>query len=195
MHGTTFLPGDDLVPASAVLASSTLAVVVTMAAFVICGAFLLAATTFLTAESRPSESVPVATQSKVEDSTTEDSEPASRKSANSIEIPYERDKKIGYVQSTDVAAVRADGHYSHLYTRDGIRFCPWSITETEKRLTASGFHRTHRSYLVNINVVASFEKRKETGICGFENFPQLSTVPVSRNRVIGLLEVLDPALH
>ncbi len=108
-----------------------------------------------------------------------------------VKIPFEKDKKIGFVMSNDIAAIRADGHYSHLYTSDGVRFCPWSITESEKRLADQGFHRTHRSYLVNIEAVARFEKRKETGICVFENTPQLSTVPVSRNRVIGLVEVLE----
>lgn len=197
MHGTKFLPGNDFVPASAVLASSTLAVIVTMASFVICGAFLLAATTFLTAESAAADLQSGTTASVEDDLVLVDESPsaAELQSPVSIDIPFERDKQIGYVQSADVAAIRADGHYSHLYTRDGIRFCPWAITEAEKRLASGGFHRTHRSYLVNIKAVAGFEKRKETGICAFENFPQLTTVPVSRNRVIGLLEVLDPALH
>ncbi len=194
MHGTKFLQSDDFVPASAVLASSTLAVIVTMASFIICGAFLLAATTFLTAQPAIIQSQPVAALPAEDSAVANGSPPApQQKPAESIDIPFERDKKIGYVQSADVAAIRADGHYSHLYTRDGVRFCPWAITEAENRLAASGFHRTHRSYLVNISAVVEFERRKETGICVFENFPQLSSVPVSRNRVIGLLEVLDPA--
>ena len=110
--------------------------------------------------------------------------------ANSLEIPYEQNKKVGFANSGSVAAIRADGHYTHLYTRAGVRFCPWSITEAEKRLAAVNFHRTHRSYLVNIAEVASFEKRKDSGVCLFQDYPRLSSVPVSRNRVIGLTDVL-----
>lgn len=220
MHGTKFTRSTDFVPESAVLATSTLAVIVTVAAFVICGSFLLAATTFITSEATADVGLPVKTelvsdQPQVARLLPEDSgrnstgiypgeshpkpdlnladhvptDPAGNPLV--VKIPFERDKKIGFTMSDDIAAIRADGHYSHLYTRDGIRFCPWSITEAEKRLADSGFHRTHRSYLVNVSAVASFEKRRETGICVFENYPQLSTVPVSRNRVIGLLDVLD----
>lgn len=103
-----------------------------------------------------------------------------------IKIPFERDKKIQFVHSAEVGAIRADGRYTHFYTSSGTFFCPWSITEAEKRLTNTGFYRTHRSYLVNLAKVSGFEKRKDAGVCLFENFPQLSSVPVSRKRVLAL---------
>ena len=109
-----------------------------------------------------------------------------------IEIPYEQSKKISFALSKEVAAIRADGHYTHLYTSEGVRFCPWSITEAEQRLVSSGFHRTHRSYLVNIESVVRFEKSGETGKCLFDSIPQLSSVPVSRNRIKVLADVLEP---
>lgn len=218
MHGTHFIRSTDFVPESAVLATSTLAVIVTVAAFVICGSFLLAATTFLTSISNNSQHVIPTSPAPLPQGPPTDKQNVNEAVENSIEanpqtpepdpvagvvvttvddpqvvkIPFERDKKIGFAMSDNVAAIRADGHYSHLYTRDGIRFCPWSIAEAEKRLGDSGFHRTHRSYLVKVSAVSRFEKRRETGICIFEDYPQLSTVPVSRNRVIGLLDVLGP---
>ena len=67
-----------------------------------------------------------------------------------------------------------------------------SITEAEQRLVSSGFHRTHRSYLVNIESVVRFEKSGETGKCLFDSIPQLSSVPVSRNRIKVLADVLEP---
>ncbi len=216
MNGTQFMRRADFVPESAVLATGTLAVIVTVAAFVICGSFLLAATTFLTSTAVPDSKVlgqpelppelslpsrlvsenaaELIQQQPVFNSDTgpEDSGPEDLGDEPlSVKIPFERDKKTGFAMSDDIAAIRADGHYSHLYTRDGIRFCPWSITEAETHLADSGFHRTHRSYLVNIAAVSGFEKRRETGVCLFENYPQITTVPVSRNRVIGLLDVLD----
>lgn len=120
------------------------------------------------------------------------SEQNSAASADStVQIPFEKNKKIGYLDATEVAAARADGHYTQIYTKTGVQFCPWSITEAESKLAGHGFHRTHRSYLVNINAVDNFEKRKDTGVCLFQNFPKLTSVPVSRNRVISLLQVLD----
>lgn len=215
MHGTHFEPTSNPVPPdSVVLASGTLAVVVTVAVFVICGSFLLAATTFLTSPDpvAAAESVDVNPQPLQQmagnrssaPKTPEGHQPAIDGTADTelsaepvplrqpaVEIPFEKDKQIGFAPSDDVAAIRADGHYTHLYTRQGTRFCPWSITEAENQLSDAGFHRTHRSYLVNVRAVAGFEKRKETGICRFENIPQLATVPVSRNRIVALTSVLD----
>ena len=110
---------------------------------------------------------------------------------DSFQIPYEKDRKIQYLTASEVAVARADGHYTQLYTDAGILFCPWSIKEEANKLTELGFHRTHRSYLVNISAIDSFEKRGETGVCLFKNYPKLESVPVSRNRIMGLIEVLE----
>ena len=110
-----------------------------------------------------------------------------------LRIPYERNKKVSFVDCLDVGAIRADGRYTHLYTPYGVFFCPWSITEAEKRLSAGPFYRSHRSYLVNVSKMAAYEKRKDSGICLFEGYEQLTKVPVSRTRVAGLLELLGLA--
>ena len=101
----------------------------------------------------------------------------------SVKIPYEQQKQILFVESCDVGAIRADGRYTQLYTRDGVKFCPWSITEAQKRLIGARFYRSHRSYLINIAAVESFEKQRDSGVCRFEGFTQLTHVPVSRARV------------
>ncbi|MFK7889794.1 MAG: MHYT domain-containing protein [Granulosicoccus sp.] len=110
-----------------------------------------------------------------------------------IRIPYERNKKVQFVTSADVGAIRADGRYTHLYTQSDVLFCPWSITEAEKRLVGLPFYRTHRSYLVNLDNMASYEKRKESGVCKFLGYEKLTKVPVSRTRVAGLLELIGLA--
>jgi len=114
-------------------------------------------------------------------------------SASSVRIPYERNKKIMFVDSGEIAAIRADGRYTQLYTQAGVCFCPWSITEAEKRLLNTRFYRSHRSYLVNVQVLSSFEKRKDSGVCLFDGYEQISSVPVSRTRVSGLMELLGLA--
>lgn len=201
MIGTEFSTDPAYNEQSIALDQSTLAIVVTIAAFCICGAFLLAASTFVPhrvadptdvgiedmAEraNRDTDSVPTA--SFLSDPKTEapvnDAVPPLR-------IPYEEHKQIVFVPSDEVGAVRADGRYTQLYTRNGVKFCPWSITEAEKRLGEHGFYRSHRSYLINVQAVAGFQKNRESGVCRFEGFTQLENVPVSRARVGDLVEEL-----
>ncbi len=107
-----------------------------------------------------------------------------------VRIPFERNKHIEFVLGSEVAAIRADGRYTHLYTQEGVRFCPWSIAEAEKRLTRESFFRSHRSYLVNLQKVDVFEKNRDAGLCRFGGYPQLSSVPVSRARVANLQQLL-----
>ncbi len=107
-----------------------------------------------------------------------------------VKIPYEEHKRIIFVPSDEVATIRADGRYTQLYTRDGMKFCPWSISEAEKRLRGAQFYRSHRSYLINIQAVTGFEKNRDAGVCQFDGFAQLGNVPVSRARVGDLVQEL-----
>gem|GEM_PF-123219 len=107
-----------------------------------------------------------------------------------VKIPYEENKRIIFVPSDEVATIRADGRYTQLYTRDGVKFCPWSISEAEKRLSGAQFYRSHRSYLINIQAVTGFEKNRDAGVCQFDGFTQLGNVPVSRARVGDLVQEL-----
>lgn len=138
---------------------------------------------------KPVEPIDIAeTAQIIEDGNSEFEFPAGQ-----VRIPYERNKKILFVDSSEVAAIRADGRYTQLYTLQGICFSPWSITEAENRLLGTQFYRSHRSYLINVQVLTSFEKRKDSGVCLFDGFEQISSVPVSRTRVFGLMELLGLA--
>ncbi len=204
MLGTTFHHNESFKPLPVAMANHTLAISVTIASFVICGAFLLATTGFVTQKSAGSgplvESEVGADKGVLPDTPAKaivENVPAdaatveSGSAADSLQVPFEKNKKVGYVGVEEIAAARADGHYTQIYTKSGVHFCPWSITEAEAKLAQHGFCRTHRSYLVNINAVDDFQKRKEAGVCLFSEYPNLSSVPVSRNRVISLLAVLD----
>ena len=94
-----------------------------------------------------------------------------------------------FVDWVDVAAIRAEGHYTQIYTREGRFFSAWSITEAEKRLARSDFVRAHRSYLINPAHVSGFERLKDTGVCYF-SYPELAKVPVSRSRLKPVRDIL-----
>ena len=107
-----------------------------------------------------------------------------------VRIPFEELKEIAFVSSDEVGALRADGRYTQIYSQLGVKLCPWSISEAEKRLASVGFFRSHRSYLINIAKVDGFEKKREAGVCRFSQFANLGSVPVSRTRVAEVVKRL-----
>lgn len=202
MYWTGFLPQPAPEAMTASLENSTLAIIVTLAAFVICGTFLLSAVTFIAPGTNPAatpqpggapeplpETADAAVQPTAATAPSNGAAPI-RYDPVEVRIPYERHKKTYFISSDAIAAVRAEGRYTYLYAENEKLFCPWSISEAEKRLPASQFHRTHRSYLVNILHVTSFERRKDKAACLFEAFAHLPAVPVSRTRIDPLREAL-----
>jgi len=96
-------------------------------------------------------------------------------------IPFEKDGRIQFVPEGQVAAIRAEGHYTFLYHHLGRLFCPWSISEIEERITDQNFMRCHRSYFINASHVTGFERKKDNGVCFFGNDTPLEKAPVSRS--------------
>ena len=80
-------------------------------------------------------------------------------------------------------AARAGGHCTTLCRGDEELFCPWPISRLEEELDAARFLRTHRSYIVNLDFVRGFERRKDQGVCLFEVGAALREVPVSRTNL------------
>lgn len=169
MSGTNFVavpqPGD-FGPA---MSNETLAVGVILSGFVIFGAFLWVGTTYLEgpAPTSISEDAPVGQAQPLE---------------ATLQIPCEREGTKIFIAPRDVAFVRADGHYTQIYTGKDRLFCVWPITEATKRLLAVGFVQTHRSYLVNPGKVSRFERGKDKGRCMFTD-AGLPPVPVSRSKL------------
>jgi len=173
--GTQFAMSEAADVIGPVLSNQSLAIGVTVAVFLICGAFLLSGVSFLeraAVMAEPPESVP---------------EPVEAATAG---VPYQRDGHTQFVGRNQIAAIRAEGHYTLLYVGSEKLFCPWSISEADSRLAASGYVRTHRSYLVNPAHVSGFERLKDTGVVYFETVDSLSKVPVSRSRLAPVREAL-----
>lgn len=191
MHWTGFASVVTETYLSPQIGNAQLAIIVLLSAFMISGAFLLSGASFLSAErqARPQSTVaagPVAPPPAGEEDFIAAQLPVS---PAEIRLPFERDGTIHFVSVRKVAAIRAEGHYTIAYTTDGRLFCPWSISEAERRLRGMRFFRVHRSYLINTDRVGGFERRKDGGICRFEGI-NLDQVPVSRSRIPVLLEML-----
>lgn len=163
------------------LSNEMLAFGVTVSAFVISGAFLLVGVTFAAETGQP---VPQDAETEARPEATAPDPPLS------VRLPYEKNGQTHFVPNEEVAAVRAEGRYTFLYHPSGRLFCPWSITVMEERLTQSAFLRCHRSYLVNVDHVTSFERKKDNGVCFFDGSAHLDKAPVSRSYLKSVRERL-----
>ena len=106
-----------------------------------------------------------------------------------LQIPCERDGRKVFISPEEVSFVRADGHYTQVYTDTERLFCVWPVTEASKRLVPGGFLQTHRSYLVNPDRVSRFERGKDNGRCLFMG-SNLPPAPVSRSKLKSIQDAL-----
>ncbi len=158
-----------------VMSNEALALGVIFFSFVIFGACLWVSVTYLVVTpARPADARPAP-------------EPAAV--APALQIPCEREGNKVFVAPKDVVFVRADGHYTQVYTRTERLFCVWPVTQAMKRLLPAGFLQTHRSYLVNPEHVARFERTKDKGRCLFDG-DDLPPAPVSRSKLKGIQDAL-----
>jgi DNA-binding LytR/AlgR family response regulator len=157
------------------MSNETLALGVIFFSFVMFGACLWVGVTYLP---RPAQN-----PSPSADTRAPDQEP------RMLQVPCEREGGKVFVSAKDVVFVRADAHYTQVYTEDERLFCVWSVTEATKRLVPLGFLQTHRSYLVNPEHVVRFERTKDSGKCVFEG-PEIPTVPVSRSKLKAIQDAL-----
>lgn len=179
MAGTNFVAVPSLHEFGPTMSNEVLALGVIFSSFIIFSSFLWVSITYLVVKpgtpdvptlSPEVETVPTPPQS--------------------LQIPCERDGARVFISPSDVALVRADGHYTQVYTDQDRLFCVWPITEATKRLASTGFLQTHRSYLVNPNKVSRFERQKDKGRCIFAK-NDLPPAPVSRSK----LKLIQDALR
>jgi NO-binding membrane sensor protein with MHYT domain len=176
MAGTRFVAVPTLNEFGPVMGNETLAMGVILASFVIFGAFLWMGVTFVT----PATPVSVDTTDAIV--TPQQTPDAAAHAHYGLRIPCERNGVTHLIDPANVAFVRAEGHYTNVYTNEEQHFCAWPITEAVERLGAAGFIKTHRSYLVNPTQVRKFERLKDNGICRFAP-AHLPSVPVSRSNL------------
>ena len=105
-------------------------------------------------------------------------------------LPILRNQKTYFVDIADVVSVSADGHYTTVQSKDKeYHFCSHSLSRVEEVLDPQIFLRVHRSHIVNLNHVESFERQHDKGLvfmCGDEGSP----IPVSRANIGKLQSVL-----
>jgi len=105
-------------------------------------------------------------------------------------LPVLRNQKTYFVDIADIVSVSADGHYTTVQSKDNeYHFCSHSLSRVEEVLDPQVFLRVHRSHIVNLNHIESFERQHDKGLvfmCGDEGSP----IPVSRTNIGKLQSVL-----
>ena len=188
------------------LSSGLLAMIVAVASFVICGLFLLMAIPVETAAGgleadpqqpgriEPESGAPVgprplpAGHAILSRASGGGGAPAGE-SLSPNRIPYEWDKTIRFFSADQIAAIRAEGHYSRVINCNGEFFCPWPISRVEEAVGVDDFIRTHRSYLVNLTHVSGFKREGDKAFCFVNNAEDLR-IPVSRSRISDVQDAL-----
>lgn len=175
------------------LSNEVLALGVAVASFVISGAFLLMSVSLLPSDMKVDLGEKNVTENTEPDQSVQITEPTptTQVEKNWVQIPYEKNNQTHFIKVDQIAAIRAEGHYTVLYSADEKHFCPWNISEMKKRLSGEGFLQTHRSYLVNPRHISSFERTKDNGYLLFSQFSSFEKVPVSRSKLNEVRKELD----
>ena len=173
MAGTRFVSLEGASEFGPRMNNETLALGVIFFSFIIFGTCLWVSVTYLVGDSAQANDTPPPQPAAPED-------PAAHRPL--CQIPCERDGGKVFVSPSDVLFVRADGHYTQVYTEQERLFCAWPVTEAFKRLMPEGFLQTHRSYLVNPSHVVRFERAKDKGRCVFGQ-DAVPPAPVSRSKL------------
>ena len=193
MSGTEFEEMSNASVPDLTLSNEVLALGVALASFVISGAFLLMSVSLLPSNLKTDLVEQIITDDFVSEKASNviAVNPAEHEEKNWVQIPYEKNNQTHFIKVEDIAAIRAEGHYTILYSVDEKHFCPWNISEMKKRLLGEGFLQSHRSYLVNPHHISSFERTKDNGYLLFSKFKSFEKVPVSRSKLNEIRKELD----
>lgn len=113
-----------------------------------------------------------------------------------FKIPARLEGKVALVNPADILYATSDDGRTYLYTEDGRIPTHLTLSEVEARLARSGFFRTHRSYLVNlqhIKEMIAYTRDSYTLILdGHEpGTTESIEIPLSKNAARDLRELLD----
>lgn len=109
--------------------------------------------------------------------------------SSGVKIPVDSNNKTLFLEADAVVAVQADGRYTQVFTAEQSFFCAFSISELESLLDSEKFLRVHRSHIVKLEAIESFERKNEKGAVMLRSMAH-RVVPVSRGNVTLLQAVL-----
>ena len=177
-------------PRSPALSQPLLAILVAVATFLIFGFALLAAIP----EPRRSAAVPGGPAGRRPDGPPKVGTRAVA-GGRLVKLPVTHNKTTLLLDPADVVCIKAEAHYTTVYTPDGGYFCALSVSALEERLDPELFLRVHRSHIVNMRHAKSFERLNEQAVIVLGEDEAARRIPVSRGKVRQLKTALGSAVR
>ena len=106
-----------------------------------------------------------------------------------FKLPVYINNRILLVDLDEVVHLKAEGHYTTVYTSQTNYLCNLSLSDLEERMAESHYLRVHRSHMINLQYTRGFEKQDDQSFVLMDCVEQ-PRVPVSRSNVKGLKEAL-----
>lgn len=95
---------------------------------------------------------------------------------------------IHLINTDNIIRIEADGNYSTFFIEDGRKILvSRAIKEYEESLIDKGFHRIHKSHIININKLSYFDKTDSGDVIMTDG----SVVPVASRKRDMLLELFE----
>ncbi len=188
MFGTSFVPVDNALSfTQPILSPFTLGLSVALSTFFILGYTLLSLVPNRVQTVPVDDEVIEIAEVVSEDQATQPSATESGDAQTPIDkIPLLRNKKTYFVSTDDIASISANGHYTTVLTTSNEEyFCNFSISRMEEKLDSSVFLRAHRSHIINIKRVQSFQQQHDKGLVFMQGMDK--AIPVSRT-YMGLVQ-------
>lgn len=96
--------------------------------------------------------------------------------------------QVHLINTSDIIRIEADGNYSTFYIQDGRKILVSKpIREYEESLIDKGFHRIHKSHIININQLSYFNKLDGGDVIMADG----SVVPVASRKKEMLLDLFE----
>ncbi len=103
-------------------------------------------------------------------------------------LTYQQRNELKMIAVEDIAFVKAAGHYSEICTREGHEVLHEKNLEGLMQILPVNFMRIHRSYVVNLNDIASL--KADSGSKYTLHLKNGSSLPVGRTRVNTLRDAI-----
>lgn len=107
-----------------------------------------------------------------------------------LKIPVQKGGKTILIPKDDILYSQAHGDYTYVFTVDNRFLCDYTLSELEVKLSGSSFFRTHRSFIVNLNMVDQISTMPGGNFMLHIKNGKQAEVPVSRRQAKKLKTIL-----
>lgn len=106
---------------------------------------------------------------------------------NRKKLVVQLQNKTLFLEITDIVYLEADSNYTTIFMKDGQSYLTSkTVKHFQEKLSNHNFFRPHQSFLINANYIEEYDKSESIII-----LTNRKTIPVSKNKKDGLLDILS----